>query len=158
MIVDRRFRGAYCLHHQGSSIILQGSVTQKTTLKMIVNNPGYQTNHRIGVWVLDTVPNRWTKAGCVRKKGTEKNLWPSTGQESAEAGIRSSCVQILIWRTKVNSSHRNRKTRWGWAWEKTTCLTKSRESAWGRGIIAPTHSWPRHNMGVSGQRHAPAAL
>jgi hypothetical protein len=24
--------------------------------------------------------------------------------------------------------------------------------------IAPTHSWPRHQMGVSGQRHAPAAL
>jgi hypothetical protein len=28
----------------------------------------------------------------------------------------------------------------------------------GRGGIAPTHSWPRHQMGVSGQRHAPAAL
>jgi hypothetical protein len=28
----------------------------------------------------------------------------------------------------------------------------------GRGGIAPTHSRPRHNMGVSGQRHAPAAL
>jgi hypothetical protein len=28
----------------------------------------------------------------------------------------------------------------------------------GRGDIAPTHSRPRHYMGVSGQRHAPAAL
>jgi hypothetical protein len=28
----------------------------------------------------------------------------------------------------------------------------------GRGGIAPTHSWPRHEMRVSGQRHAPAAL
>jgi hypothetical protein len=28
----------------------------------------------------------------------------------------------------------------------------------GRGGIAPTHSRPRHWMGVSGQRHAPAAL
>jgi hypothetical protein len=28
----------------------------------------------------------------------------------------------------------------------------------GRGSIAPTHSWPRHQMGVSGQSHAPAAL
>jgi hypothetical protein len=27
-----------------------------------------------------------------------------------------------------------------------------------RGGIAPTHSRPRHYMGVSGQRHAPAAL
>jgi hypothetical protein len=30
--------------------------------------------------------------------------------------------------------------------------------AWGRGDIAPTHSRPRHKMGVSGQHHAPAAL
>jgi hypothetical protein len=41
MIVDRRFRGAYCLHHQGSSlkrrstIILHGSTTQKTALNKI---------------------------------------------------------------------------------------------------------------------------
>jgi hypothetical protein len=28
----------------------------------------------------------------------------------------------------------------------------------GRGGIAPTHSRPRHYVGVSGQRHAPAAL
>jgi hypothetical protein len=28
----------------------------------------------------------------------------------------------------------------------------------GRGDITPTHSRPRHYMGVSGQRHAPAAL
>jgi hypothetical protein len=28
----------------------------------------------------------------------------------------------------------------------------------GRGSIAPTHSRPSHYMGVSGQRHAPAAL
>jgi hypothetical protein len=27
-----------------------------------------------------------------------------------------------------------------------------------RGDIAPTHSYPRHYMGVSGQRHAPAVL
>jgi hypothetical protein len=43
MIVDRRFRGAYCLHHQGwqyaplkrrSTIIIHGSTSQKTTLNM----------------------------------------------------------------------------------------------------------------------------
>jgi hypothetical protein len=28
----------------------------------------------------------------------------------------------------------------------------------GRGVIAPTHSRPRHYMGVSGQSNAPAAL
>jgi hypothetical protein len=28
----------------------------------------------------------------------------------------------------------------------------------GRGCIAPTRTLPRHYMGVSGQRHAPAAL
>jgi hypothetical protein len=28
----------------------------------------------------------------------------------------------------------------------------------GRGNIAPIHSWPRHQMGVCGQRNAPAAL
>jgi hypothetical protein len=63
MIVDRRFRGAYCLHHQGwvslarmvrgldrcpvpggqswwETIILHGSITQKTTLnKPIQHNP-----------------------------------------------------------------------------------------------------------------------
>jgi hypothetical protein len=32
------------------------------------------------------------------------------------------------------------------------------EALGGRGCIAPTHSRPRHLMGVSGQRHAPAAL
>jgi hypothetical protein len=32
------------------------------------------------------------------------------------------------------------------------------EALGGRGAIVPTHSRPRHQMGVSGQRHAPAAL
>jgi hypothetical protein len=32
------------------------------------------------------------------------------------------------------------------------------EALGGRGGIAPTHSRPRHYMGVSGQHHAPAAL
>jgi hypothetical protein len=32
------------------------------------------------------------------------------------------------------------------------------EAHGGRGGIAPTHTKPRHQMGVSGQRHAPAAL
>jgi hypothetical protein len=32
------------------------------------------------------------------------------------------------------------------------------EALEGRGDIAPTHSRPRRYMGVSGQRHAPAAL
>jgi hypothetical protein len=32
------------------------------------------------------------------------------------------------------------------------------EALGGRGGIAPTHSRPRHQMGVSGQRHAPTAL
>jgi hypothetical protein len=32
------------------------------------------------------------------------------------------------------------------------------EALGGRGGIAPTHSWSRHWMKVSGQRHAPAAL
>jgi hypothetical protein len=32
------------------------------------------------------------------------------------------------------------------------------EALGGRGDIAPTHSRPRHQMGVSGQHHAPAAL
>jgi hypothetical protein len=44
-------------------------------------------------------------------------------------------------------------------------LTKTQSSpatrhggAWGGGGLAPIHSRPRHEMGVSGQRHAPAAL
>jgi hypothetical protein len=47
MIVDWRFRGVYCLHHQGwrrqyaplkrrSTIILHGSITQKTALNIIL--------------------------------------------------------------------------------------------------------------------------
>jgi hypothetical protein len=32
------------------------------------------------------------------------------------------------------------------------------EALGGKGGIAPTHSRPRHYMGVSGQHHAPAAL
>jgi hypothetical protein len=32
------------------------------------------------------------------------------------------------------------------------------EALGGRGCIVPTHSRPRHYMGMSGQRHAPAAL
>jgi hypothetical protein len=35
MIVDRRFRGAYCLHHL-ITIILHGSTSQKTTLNIIL--------------------------------------------------------------------------------------------------------------------------
>jgi hypothetical protein len=33
-----------------------------------------------------------------------------------------------------------------------SCLTTRHEGAWGRGGTAPTHSRPRHYMGVSGQR------
>jgi hypothetical protein len=42
MIVVRRFRGAYCLHHQGrrSTIILHGSISQKTTLNINVKVVG----------------------------------------------------------------------------------------------------------------------
>jgi hypothetical protein len=47
IIVDRRFRGTYCFHHQGwvrhyvplkrrSTIILHGSISQKTTLNIIL--------------------------------------------------------------------------------------------------------------------------
>jgi hypothetical protein len=39
IIVDRRFRGTCCLHHQGfrsSTIILHGSISQKTTLNIIL--------------------------------------------------------------------------------------------------------------------------
>jgi hypothetical protein len=41
MIADRRFRGAYCLHHpwslkRRSTIILHGSITQKTALNIIL--------------------------------------------------------------------------------------------------------------------------
>jgi hypothetical protein len=32
------------------------------------------------------------------------------------------------------------------------------EALGGKGDIAPTHSRPRHYMGVSGQHHAPVAL
>jgi hypothetical protein len=41
MVVDRRFRGAYCLNH-GSKIILHGSITLKTTLNkgVSVQRPG----------------------------------------------------------------------------------------------------------------------
>jgi len=37
-IVDRRFRGAYCLHHQKrrATIYLHGSTTQKTALNEII--------------------------------------------------------------------------------------------------------------------------
>jgi hypothetical protein len=31
-------------------------------------------------------------------------------------------------------------------------------ATWGERSATPTHSWPRHYMGVSGQLHAPAAL
>jgi hypothetical protein len=35
IIVDRVFRGTCCLHHQGSTIILHGSTSQKTILNFI---------------------------------------------------------------------------------------------------------------------------
>jgi hypothetical protein len=39
IIVDRRFRGTYCLHHQGwSTIILHGSTSQKTILNVFYDN------------------------------------------------------------------------------------------------------------------------
>jgi hypothetical protein len=40
-----------------------------------------------------------------------------------------------------------------------SCLATRHGGAWGvGGGIDPTHSWPRHYIGVSGQHHAPAAL
>jgi hypothetical protein len=49
--------------------------------------------------------------------------------------------------------------------EKTAIISSNKSSpatrhagAWGERSIAPTHSRPRHQIGVSGQRHAPAAL
>jgi hypothetical protein len=38
------------------------------------------------------------------------------------------------------------------------CPTTRHEGAWGESSIAPTHSRTRHSMGMSGLRHAPAAL
>jgi hypothetical protein len=40
---------------------------------------------------------------------------------------------------------------------KDISLHATKALGW-REYIAPTHSIPRHCMGVSGQRHAPAAL
>jgi hypothetical protein len=41
---------------------------------------------------------------------------------------------------------------------KLSCPTTRHGGVWGSGGIAPTHSRRRHQMGVSGQLHAPAAL
>jgi hypothetical protein len=43
-------------------------------------------------------------------------------------------------------------------WCKALVPLHATQALGGRGGIAPTHSWPRHRVEVSGQRHAPAAL
>jgi hypothetical protein len=50
------------------------------------------------------------------------------------------------------------KTRYLTLFEGKSVPQHTYGGAGGRGGIAPTHSRPRHQMGVSGQRHAPAAL
>jgi hypothetical protein len=48
---------------------------------------------------------------------------------------------------------------WNWTLGKgKAVLLHAMEALGGRGGIAPTHSRPRHCMGVSGHCHAPAAL
>jgi hypothetical protein len=37
-------------------------------------------------------------------------------------------------------------------WVKLSCPATARQAARGRECITPTHSWPRHYMGVNGQR------
>jgi hypothetical protein len=62
---DRRFRGAYCLHHQGRSVSirLHGSTFQKTAIFMLVavrtwNHTWYWYFHF--VLVVPACKNRWT--------------------------------------------------------------------------------------------------
>jgi hypothetical protein len=38
------------------------------------------------------------------------------------------------------------------------CLAAAMEATRERGSIAPTHYWPQHQVGVSGQNHVPAVL
>jgi hypothetical protein len=42
--------------------------------------------------------------------------------------------------------------------KKQRCSATAMQAPSGREVIAPIHFWPRHYMGMSGQRHAPAEL
>jgi len=42
IIVDRRFRGAYCLHHRRSTIILHGSTSHTVHSEQVFQ--GFKTN------------------------------------------------------------------------------------------------------------------
>jgi hypothetical protein len=59
--------------------------------------------------------------------------------------------------TCEHKGHKGEKDRRKWKKVRAVPL-HAMEALGGRGCIPPTHLRPRHYMGVSGQRHAPAAL
>jgi hypothetical protein len=63
-----------------------------------------------------------------------------------------NCPSRMVGKFKAANSHKYHPPKM-----QSSPATR-RGGAWGGGGgIAPTHSWLRHEMGVSGQRHAPAA-
>jgi hypothetical protein len=56
IIVDRRFRGTCCLHHQGdsSTIILHGSTTQKKNLNFLLNHVWLREDVNCNKYLLHT--------------------------------------------------------------------------------------------------------
>jgi hypothetical protein len=90
MIFDRRFRGAYCLHHEG--------------------------------WV--PFSTQFAELYCDVEAA---RLWVAIRLEKLSKESKAVPLHAMV-------------------------------ALGGRGGIAPICSWPRYEIGVSGQRHAPAAL
>jgi hypothetical protein len=92
---------------------------------------------------------------------------PSWSREGSARGCPSLIPLIWNWQLLFKALGKRLYTNLGLVkWSITlTILCKGKadplhamEALVGRGSIAPTHFWLRHYMGVSGQRHAPAAL
>jgi hypothetical protein len=80
---------------------------------------------------------------------------------SAQRGSLKCILNYQTAATALDSPSGSDQAAWG---RTLLAVEKAKQSspatrhggAWGS--IAPTHSWPRHQLGVTGQRHAPAAL
>jgi hypothetical protein len=78
------------------------------------------------------------------------NLWLL--EDNTDTCIRKRCHKLML------ATDLDRRDRGQFQDKKAKQSHNIRMECRGRGCIAPTHSRPRHEMVLSGRRHAPAAL
>jgi hypothetical protein len=87
--------------------------------------------------------------------GQSKNCMGGTYSKNGEWEIS---FQTFSWKTWERMNGLGADGRISQCIKSKSVPVYAMEALRGREGIAPTHSWPRHLMGVSGQHHAPAAL